>query len=43
MVEEDPQKELEQEKYRSIQCRMYESEYPKPNDIVFVSLIKNNI
>ena len=43
MENEDTQKELEQEKYKNLQCRMYENEYPKPNDIVFVSLIIINI
>ncbi len=41
MVEEEEQKNLEQEKYRNLQCRMYENEYPKQGDVVYVSLGNN--
>ena len=34
-------KQDDQEKYRNLQCRMYENEYPKPNELVLVS--KSNI
>ena len=39
LMEEDNQQEKhdEQEKYRNLQCRMYENEYPKPNELVLVS------
>ena len=38
-MEDDNQQEKqdEQEKYRNLQCRMYENEYPKPNELVLVS------
>ena len=38
MSEENQKEEQdEQEKYRNMHFRMYESEFPKPNDLVLVS------
>ena len=37
LMEEDEQKQLEQEKLKSMKYRMYENEYPNRNDFVIVS------
>jgi hypothetical protein len=35
--ENNKQKQDEQEKYRNLHFRMYENEFPKPNELVVVS------
>ena len=37
MLEAEDLKQEETEKYKNLQYRMYKSEYPKENDVVFVS------
>ena len=32
MSDDELQKQMEQEKYRNMQCRMYENEFPQKND-----------
>jgi len=37
MSDEEVEKKTKQEKYRNMQCRMYENEFPKKNELVYVS------
>jgi hypothetical protein len=39
MSDDELQKQMEQEKYRNMQCRMYENEFPQKNDLVYVRKI----
>ena len=36
MSDDEQAKQDEQEKYRSLQCRMYENEFPQKNEVVYV-------
>lgn len=35
--EEEKENDEEQDKYKNLQYRMYENEFPKENDLVYVS------
>ena len=37
MSDKEQSKQEEQEKYKNLQYRMYKNEFPKENEIVFVS------
>ena len=37
MSDDKQKKQEEQDKYRNLQCRMYENEFPKENEVVYVS------
>ena len=37
MSEQEAQKQLEQDEFKNMHFRMYENEFPKENEIVYVS------
>ena len=37
MSDDEQKKQEEQDKYRNLKSRMYENEFPKENEVVYVS------